>query len=104
NAGENGKPRKLGLVYTTDPSQPGLQDLAAQVRRDVTACGGTIADEATFPTVGLITANPDAAPTMARFHADGITTILWAGGLDTTLTAAAGGSGYRPEWVVAGDG
>ena len=41
---------------------------------------------------------------MAEFQQDGITTILWPGGLNGNYGKSAAAIGYMPEWVLLGDG
>jgi hypothetical protein len=41
---------------------------------------------------------------MAQFKSAGITTIIWAGGIETSMSGAASNINYYPEWVLAGDG
>ncbi len=100
-----GEPRKFGMLSTTDPRRRELQALAAMVRRDLNACGATIEAEATFAMAGSnVGADQNAVGNMSSFKQQGITTIIWPGGLETSHTKAAGAAQYRPEWVVAGDG
>ena len=104
----NGTPRKFGMVYTSDPSYPGLQKEASLVEQQVKACGGTIADKVTYPRNGFTVdtqTNPSYASTnMAKLSGEKITTILWPGGVEIKQTQAATSINYSPEWVAAGDG
>lgn len=103
-----GSPRKLGLIRTTDPVQPGMQQFAVEVRRLVTECGGNFVAEGTFPSAGYVhdaRYTPEYATTaMAEFSQKGVTTVIWAQGWEKNFSAAAANIGYRPEWVIAGDG
>jgi hypothetical protein len=102
------RPRKLGLFHTTDENFPGLIRLAELVQQKVEACGGEIAATATFPVCCFAQDNgttPDyAATNMAEFRQQGITTILWTGGVEGYTGQAAASQGYQPEWIVLGDG
>jgi hypothetical protein len=40
---------------------------------------------------------------MASFEQQGITTILWTGGINGEYAKAAANNGYFPEWIVLGD-
>lgn len=106
--GDAGSPRRLGLIRTTDPDQPGMQHFAREVRRLIEGCGGEFVAEATFPSAGY---NQDtrytpqyATTAMAEFSQAGVTTVIWAQGWEPNFSRAAANTGYRPEWVVAGDG
>jgi hypothetical protein len=102
-----GQKRKYGLVYTSDKGYPGLQLLAQYVKQGVEACGGTIAETATFPVAGYSVSagqNPDyAALGMSKFKQSNVTTVLWAGGQETYFSKAAANLQYQPEWIIAGD-
>ena len=101
------RPRKLGLFHTTDENHSDRIKLAELVQQQVEACGGEIAATATFPKCCYVedtTTNPDyAATNMAEFSGQGITTILWPGGMEGYTTSAAVAQGYFPEWIVLGD-
>ncbi|HUR48166.1 MAG TPA: hypothetical protein VMY88_01355 [Acidimicrobiales bacterium] len=101
------QPRKLGLLHTSDENHSDRIRLAELVQQKVESCGGEIADTATFKTCCLVqdvNVDPDEAATnMAQFSEDGITTILWPGGMEGYHAAAAAAQGYYPEWIVLGD-
>lgn len=103
-----GSPRRLGLIRTSDPDQPGMQLLAREVRKLVEECGGQFVAEATFPSAGYVQDaryTPEyAAAAMAEFAQAGVTTVIWPQGWERNFSAAAANIGYRPEWVIAGDG
>ena len=116
NPGENGGPRKLGLITTTDDTQPHLVRLGELVEERVEACGGEFAEKVTHPVSGWVhqTRQPQfredgdatasyAPGNMATFQSAGVTTIVWAGGYETDQSKAADRIGYRPEWVLGGD-
>jgi hypothetical protein len=104
----NGQPRKLGLIFTNDNRYPALQDLAVVVRNGINACGGNIVSEANFPRNGYYadtqTLPGFATTNMSKFQNAGVSTIIWAGGVETKQSAAANQLGYTPEWVLLGDG
>jgi hypothetical protein len=103
-----GRPRRFGLVYTTDPGFDSLRRFKDRVMEHFRGCGGRIALERTFPTAGYSVDNsstPDyATQAMVDMRAAGVTTIVWPGGLETKMSQAAAAIGYRPEWILAGDG
>lgn len=105
-ADHQGRPRKLGLLYTTDPDFPGMRLFADEVRRLVEGCGGRFVAEATFP-IADSTSNTqppaEAQQAMAEFQTAGVTTIVRAQGYETNMTKAAANIGYLPEWIAAGD-
>jgi hypothetical protein len=103
-----GKPRKYGLFYTNDPRQPDLHLFAALVKGRLHACGIDWGEnEATFPKSGFaVNANDsgqDQQNAVARFHANGVTTVLYLGGVEGRFGIAAADSGYYPEIILAGD-
>ncbi|MHB8465152.1 MAG: hypothetical protein ACYDD7_09985 [Acidimicrobiales bacterium] len=105
----NGKPRKYGLMYTTDPGHAELREFKDRVVAAVRQCGITFAATATFPITDI--AQDDAQQTqtyfatnLAQFKSANITTIIWAGGIETNQSTAAANINYFPEWLVAGNG
>ena len=104
----NNRPRKLGILYTTDKKQQGLNLMANIVKQRVKECGGTIEAEATFPECCIAQDNGDTGTygqeQMATFRRLGITTILWPGGINGNFGKNAALLGYYPEWIVLGDG
>jgi hypothetical protein len=102
------QPRKLGLFHTSDENHSDRIRLAELVQQKVEACGGEIVGTATFPRCCLVQdptgVDPDEVATnMAQFREDGITTILWPGGMEGYHASAAFSQGYYPEWIVLGD-
>ena len=101
------RPRKLGLVHTTNDNHADRIRLAEMVQQQVEACGGEIAATATFADCCYVydtRGDADAATTnMAQFSNDGITTILWPGGMEGYMANAAAAQRYEPEWIVLGD-
>jgi len=106
--GDNGQPRKLGLLWSDDDNFPFLRTMKDRVRRDVEACGGKFAAEASFPVGGFATGSSDnveaGSRAMAEFATAGVTTVIWPGGMEVNMSNQAGAANYRPEWVVLGDG
>jgi hypothetical protein len=112
NAGENGKPRVLGMLRP-DPEAggygPELSAFSDRVRADVEACGGSFAVVANMPNGGQIgTAENEKeqqfTQNMAEFRSKGVTTIIWAWGFDLGRnSSAAARQGYFPEWILSGD-
>jgi hypothetical protein len=104
----NHRPRKIGMVFTTDKKQAGLRLMADTVKRRVAECGGSIEAEAPFPECCLAQDNGDTGTygqeEMADFKTKGITTILWPGGINGNMGKSAAAIQYYPEWVVLGDG
>jgi len=106
----NGQPRRLGILSTSDAAWPTDQEFAKLVTNDIRACGGDVVATAEFPVAGYLEPSDPSELTsadanMARFQQAGVTTIIWAEGLDeATDSIAAATLGYVPEWVLAGDG
>lgn len=107
NAGDQGKPRRFGLLRVGSDRYPELIAFAKAVRQKVTACGGEIVEEGTYPYAYSIDVGDDrvtaAQQNMVRFRDAGVTTVIWPGGWESDNTKAAAGIGYRPEWIMAGD-
>jgi hypothetical protein len=104
---ENGKPRKLGLLHTTDAGQPQLQRFAELTKQGIERCGGKFVADDTFPQTNAVSSAPNksaATRAMADFQQKGVTTVIWPQGYETENSHAAGQINYFPEWVLAGDG
>jgi len=104
NAGEDGKPRVLGLITMADPDFPNLIRYGALVKSEVEACGGRFAASGTVPVEGEDPDSAYAAQNMAAFKEAGVTTIIWPGGDELVQSQAAAALGYYPEWIIGGDG
>lgn len=109
NAEDQGKPRVLGYLSTTDRNFPGMQLFAKEARARIEKCGGRFAAEGTFPFANYTTdtrqgAGDYAVQNVAKFIQAGVTTVLWAQGFEINHSKAAGQANWRPEWVIAGDG
>jgi hypothetical protein len=102
---DNGSPRRLGLLYTSDTGRPpGLREA---VKAGIAKCGGTFLDEEALPYAVDTTGNENAqasATAVATFQQKRISTVVWITGFDASFTRAAGSTAYRPELVVLGDG
>jgi hypothetical protein len=107
NPDDQGKPRRLGLLRTTDPDFPGMQLFASIVRKQIEACGGKFVADRTFPyasyTLDGRTTGDYAVSNVAAFLQAGVTTVIWAQGFEVQHSTAAAQIGYRPEWIIAGD-
>lgn len=113
NEEDNGQPRKIGLLRTTDTSQPGALAFgqAAMERLERGCPNGAsldIVNDYTFPRSGWsIDTHPDAITAarenIAQMQLEGVTTIVWLGGYETEHSKAADEADWYPEWVLAGD-
>ncbi len=109
NPGQQGTPRRLGFIRTTDPEYPSLIKFSLLAKEKIEACGGKFIAEATFPEHFSIynqDRNPPsyAVQNMADFQQKGVTTVIWPGGFESNQSRAAASLTYRPEWILAGDG
>lgn len=101
-------PRRLGLVRSS--SEPGLASLGQHVKARIEACGGAFVDEEVTPEHDFVFApvsdepRPEAVAAMARFRLAGVNAVVGSGGFDPEMSRAASLLGYRPEWLLAGDG
>jgi hypothetical protein len=102
---ENGTPRRYGLLFSSAPEWPERITFKELVVEQLRRCGVEFVAEGASPRYGIVADTEDpsyAAPVMARFKQDGVTTIIWAGGYDENFSKAAAATDYRPEWIVAG--
>ena len=112
NAGDRGRPRRLGLVVNRRAGFEQETRLAMLVKDQVRACGGRFVDEATNTGNLEPDAQSQTTADMVRFRQSGVTTIIWPGGPDTAgadggghqFGIAAAGIRYHPEVVLAGGG
>lgn len=108
NSGENGQPRKYGLMYSADAARPELKVFRNLVKQGLTDCGVEWEVEVTFPRAGYVQDNSGdqsyAARNVAALQEAGVTTVLWLAGIEAKTTNAANSVNYRPEWVIMGDG
>ena len=108
NPGDLGKERVYGLWSTSDAGHPELQRTAALVESSLKEeCGITFKVKREFPVAGYVKStrysNRYATEAVADFAGQGVTTIIWPGGLETNLSGAGSTANYRPELVVLGD-
>lgn len=107
--GDNGKSRKLGLIWGEYHDTLEGRWAADEVRKRVRACGGHITAEGAFANGnGCHTRDYRHTPigdleVMTRFKALGVTTVLWPTCISTALADSAMRLQYHPEWVVLGD-
>ena len=103
NPGENGQPRKLGLIHNGSSTNPSFLLFRDLVRSGIESCGGKFEAVGTYPCDCLTRTDPSyAPPVMADFRDKGITTVIWAGGGEPNFSKAAKAAAYFPEWVIAG--
>ncbi|HUQ83173.1 MAG TPA: hypothetical protein VM076_18620, partial [Gemmatimonadaceae bacterium] len=108
-----GRPRKLALLHTSNPSLHDYRELARLIRLRLAACGAPVAEEATYRTNGEQCTNlpheqddddiEHSRADMRRFRDAGVTTILWPGCPTSAHPMAASIDGWLPEWVILGD-
>lgn len=111
-----GQKRSYGLVEGNDPNHPQYGQFAHLLMQHLEACGVP----ANIPTEQIPNAgydidetgvrhdtNPNdqtyAVNAMANMKAQGVTTVIWAGGSDDLTTKGAEENQFYPEWIVTGD-
>ena len=108
NPSDQGKPRRLAMVSTTDKDYPGMQLFARAAKEKIQACGGEFVAQGTFPYANNFqdsrSTGEYAFTQVAEFIDKGVTTVIWPQGYETNYSKAAGHANWRPEWVIAGDG
>ena len=110
NASQNGQPRRLGLLRVTDPTRPDKIAMGKQVEAGIRKCGGTFVATGTIPfdngSGGIPEQSAAGNQNGALFIQNQVTTIIQAGGGETFggTSKSLNGQGYRPEWVLLGDG
>ena len=110
NAGDQGRPRTLGLIVNEVSDRPERSRLARDIESDVRSCGGTFATEWVNDT--FCESADKAAAAVADFQQKGVTTIIWPSGPDPATDECAGlhfsnaaaSVGYFPEVFMAGEG
>jgi hypothetical protein len=113
NTADQGKPRKYGLLSTSDAGYKGnrfFAELATKKLKQGCPNGARldIVGEYNYPRNGWSTdTHPDAISAarenIATMQADQVTTILWLTGYETEHSKAADSANWYPEWVLAGD-
>ncbi len=107
--GDNGKPRKIGLIWGQYHDTLDGKWAADEVRKRIEGCGGQIAAQGAFANGnGCHTRDYRHTPVadlevMTRFKALGVTTVLWPTCISTALADSAMHLRYHPEWIVLGD-
>jgi hypothetical protein len=103
-----GKPRKFGIIKTSDKAFDPLLKFADLIEKKIADCGVKIEATGEFPHCCY---NKDNHVTheyanfqMGEFKQKGITTFLWLGGIEGYYGPAADAIGYQPEWILLGDG
>jgi hypothetical protein len=112
NSGQNGKPRKFGLLHNVNPAYPAYQLFTKLAVAQMKACGVVIAKDQTYQATGAVSSDPRthpdapqiAAQNMAAFQQAGVTTILWTQGFEAEHGRAGAKISYLPEIILAGDG
>jgi hypothetical protein len=106
---DNGKPRKLGIIRTTDVRFPGDVLFGRLAKQEIEKCmGRAFAAEGLVPRANGVVAEPGVSPdyaytNMADFKQNGVTTVIWAQGEEQNQSPAAAQLNYYPEWVLAGN-
>jgi len=92
--------RKIGFI--TFESADGGLPASVFTTAYSNQCGGTVVDNATMSSEADAETATEA---MARFRADGITTVVFNNSVGNVVLAmeAASASGYTPEWVMLGN-
>ena len=111
NPGENGKPRRLGLLRPNDDAAwgEGYHLFGELVKAQIEECGGQFVAEGEHPYTGRVNDGSAAAQqqveqNIATFRQAQVSTIIWPLGLDLGReTETAARQGYLPEWILAGD-
>jgi hypothetical protein len=97
--GDGGQPRRLGLLVSTEPSAKAMAELVAE---RVGQCGGRILLRHSYTAYGSPSGpSQEGIAAMSEFQREGVTTLLYIGGTNYSMSSSAGAIGYRPEIVVA---
>ena len=106
NVTDANKTRVLGLMTNADPRYPEMTAFGDLVRKGVEGCGGKFMAEHTYSNPGSATCTNGSqnGSDMADFKKNGVTTIIWAQGLEEGHGCEGASQGYLPEVVFAGDG
>ncbi|MBV8982768.1 MAG: hypothetical protein JO086_17865 [Acidimicrobiia bacterium] len=117
NAGDNGRPRRFGVVFPDELQNPVYGYLHSIVESQLQSCGTNIVAQAAFPglacndngVAGPAVGDPlhdpvqDRIADLRRFQAARVTTVLWLGCEDGYYGSAATALHYSPEWIILGD-
>jgi hypothetical protein len=107
-----GQDRVFGMIHAgANQGQEGLVALYKAIRQKLEACGGkVVADAASPDTNGCLAQDNNwkdhtYGPTaMQDFSGKNVNTIIWTGCIDGDWAKTANATGYRPEWILVGDG
>jgi hypothetical protein len=108
-AGDMGKPRKFGVVFSNREGDDNFYTFVkSEAVRRMQQCGGNRPPEFGYMDQGTLGGDPATGATKAtqltQMRNQGVTTVLWIGPPNGLWTTQAAQIGYRPEWVVFGDG
>jgi hypothetical protein len=97
-----GKKRAIAVVY---PDQPLAKALTGEARAGLKRCGADFAVSTAYPT-DVSQQGAAASNAVAQFRAANVTTVLMLTDplFSATLTSAATGQSYYPEWTVSSIG
>lgn len=107
NLGENGRPRRIGVIQTAQPGDSLAFPKA--VTADIKRCGGDVVATAELIqpakcATALFTPFDDVIRLMKDFRDKGVTTVVWPGCDDERVAPAAAFLRWYPEWVLWGSG
>lgn len=107
-----GKPRRYGLMWTSDPGLPTLRYFKDLVKAGIKQCGisqdhGNLMTEVQWPNGQFAVDNSGdqtyGVNNAAKLRDSGVNTVLWLGASDTKTSRGAAQIGYFPQWILAGD-
>ena len=97
--GDHGQPRRLGLLVSTEAS---AKAMAGLVTARVSDCGGRVLVRHNYTAYGTPSGpSQEGIAAMSEFQREGVTTLLYVGGSNYSMSSSAAAIGYRPEIVVA---
>ena len=98
----NGKPRKFGGLYWTSVNGGGSHTTDDVRKAMASKCGMSFTDFQEFPAENESNEIPNAQAALARFRAEGITTVVFAHetAAAAVVMADATSNQYFPEWVL----
>ena len=97
--GDHGQARRLGLLVSTEESAKTMAEL---VVARVTACGGRVLLRHSYTAYGTPSGpSQEGIAAMSEFQREGVTTLMYIGGSNYSMSSSAATIGYQPEIVVA---